>query len=157
MILERDGELRTLSGFVDDLTVAGGRVALVRGEAGIGKSTLVERFVAEESARAHVLVGACDDLLTPQPFGPVWDIARREPTVAAPLSHGDTRAVMEALLALLSCPARPTVLVMRTRSGPTRRRWTRSRSSADASAGPTASCSSPTGTARWISTIRSAR
>lgn len=112
MILERDGELRTLSGFVDDLTVAGGRVALVRGEAGIGKSTLVERFVAEESARAHVLVGACDDLLTPQPFGPVWDIARREPTVAAPLSHGDTRAVMEALLALLSRPARPTVLVI---------------------------------------------
>ncbi len=112
MILERDGELRTLSGFVDDLTVAGGRVALVRGEAGIGKSTLVERFVAEESARAHVLVGACDDLLTPQPFGPVWDVARREPTVADPLSHGDTRAVMEALLALLSRPARPTVLVI---------------------------------------------
>ncbi len=68
--------------------------------------------MAEVSADAHVLVGACDDLLTPQPLGPFWDIAREDTSVAAPLRHGDRRAVMEALLALLARRPRPTVVVL---------------------------------------------
>lgn len=100
-----------LGGLVDDLDVSGGRVALVRGEAGIGKSALITRFVSEIEGRAHVLVGACDDLLTPQELGPVWDVARRDRSVGEPLSRGDLRGVMEALLNLLSRKLRPTVLV----------------------------------------------
>jgi len=36
MILERDAELAKLAGLVDDTESFGGRVVLVRGEAGIG-------------------------------------------------------------------------------------------------------------------------
>jgi ATP/maltotriose-dependent transcriptional regulator MalT len=111
MILERDGDLRLLRQLLGDLESSGGRVVLVRGEAGIGKSALIAEFLAEIEDRAHVLLGACDDLLTPQPLGPVWDIARHDPAVAASLSRGDRRAVMEVLLDLLSRRLRPTVLV----------------------------------------------
>ena len=111
MILERDAELAELTGLLDDLDSSGGRVVLIRGEAGIGKSSLLAEYIAEIEDRAHVLVGACDDLLTPQPLGPIWDVARQDASVATPLSAGDRRAVMETLLDLLSRTLRPTVLV----------------------------------------------
>ena len=112
MILERNSELRLLRQLLDDLDSSGGRVVLVRGEAGIGKSALIAEFVAEVEDRAHVLLGACDDLLTPQPLGPIWDIARHDSSVTAPLSGGDRRAVMETLLDFLYRRLRPTVLVL---------------------------------------------
>jgi len=112
MILEREAELGQLRRLLEDLASSGGRVVLVRGEAGIGKSALIAEFIAEAAGRAHVLLGACDDLLTPQPLGPIWDIARDESSVAAPLLAGDRRAVMEALLELLSRTLRPTVCVL---------------------------------------------
>jgi predicted ATPase len=47
-------------------TAAGGRVVLVAGEAGIGKSSLVKRFSERHAADARFLFGACDPLLTPR-------------------------------------------------------------------------------------------
>jgi len=112
MILERDSELGQLRQLLNDLDSSGGRVVLVRGEAGIGKSALLSQFVAEVEDRVHVLFGECDDLLTPQPLGPIWDAARDESSISAPLSQGDRRGVMEALLDLLSRGLRPAVLVI---------------------------------------------
>ena len=63
MLLERDKELELLSGLLADLDSAGGKVVLLRGEAGIGKSALVAEFAERQSAVAHVLIGSCDDLL----------------------------------------------------------------------------------------------
>lgn len=110
-VLERGHELATLTDVLAELGTTGGRAVLVRGEAGIGKTTLLSAFVAAVDDAAHVLEGACDDLLTPQPLGPFWDVARGEDAVAGPLATGDRRGVMEALLDLLSRP-RPTVLVL---------------------------------------------
>ncbi|MEE9179005.1 MAG: AAA family ATPase [Acidimicrobiia bacterium] len=112
MILERDAELRQLGQLLDDLDSSGGRVILVRGEAGIGKSALISQFIAETQDRAHVLLGACDDLLTPQPLGPFWDIAREQPSLAQPLKNGDRPAVLETTLDLLSRSLRPSILVI---------------------------------------------
>lgn len=111
MFLERDTDLGRLHRLLGDLDSFGGRVVLVRGEAGIGKTALISRFIDEIRGGVHVLVGVCDDLLTPQTLGPVWDVARQDPSVATPLAGGDCRGVMEALLALLSRRLRPTVLV----------------------------------------------
>jgi DNA-binding CsgD family transcriptional regulator len=110
--LEREDELATLVSLLEDLDSSGGRVALIRGEAGIGKSTLIADFAAALEGRADILVGACDDLLTPQPLGPLWDIARREASVASPLRRDDRRGVMEALLDLVSRRPRPTMIVL---------------------------------------------
>ena len=112
MILEREAELDLLHGLVDGLDSTGGRVVLVRGEAGIGKSTLVDRFTEDVADRAHVLQGACDDLITPQPLGPIWDIAREEPSIAELLGTDDHRGVMDGLLDLMGRQLRPTVMVI---------------------------------------------
>src|SRR5690242_14599431 len=62
----------------------GGRMVLLAGEAGIGKTSLLEQFAAELSqaqaarpAQAPVLLwGGCEALLTPHPLGPLHDMAR---------------------------------------------------------------------------------
>ncbi len=52
-----------------------GRIALVSGEAGIGKTALIERFVAEQSKPARVLWSACDALFSDDEVSsqhPLW-------------------------------------------------------------------------------------
>jgi DNA-binding CsgD family transcriptional regulator len=53
-----------------------GRLALVGGEAGVGKTALVRRFSEEQPRSARVLWGECDALFTPRPLGPLLDVAR---------------------------------------------------------------------------------
>jgi len=73
---ERSGQLSALA---EMLTAAahsnGGQVALVYGEAGIGKTALLRRFCLDASGSARVLWGKCDELFTPRPLGPLLDIA----------------------------------------------------------------------------------
>jgi predicted ATPase len=75
-LLERAGLLDELSGVLA-ATVDGGRVVLLAGEAGIGKSALVRRFTERRPADTRLLLGACDPLLTPRALGPLHDIARQ--------------------------------------------------------------------------------
>jgi DNA-binding CsgD family transcriptional regulator/tetratricopeptide (TPR) repeat protein len=112
VILERETQLGELNQLLDDVASSGGRIVLIRGEAGIGKSTLVARFLEDSGQRAHTLLGTCDDLITPQPFGPIWDVARQDRSLAEPLATGDRRTIMEATLDLLSRSLRPSVLVL---------------------------------------------
>lgn len=49
---------------------AGGCVALVSGEAGIGKTSLVAELAARLEGRATVAVGRCDALFTPRVLEP---------------------------------------------------------------------------------------
>jgi tetratricopeptide (TPR) repeat protein len=65
-LLERDDALAQL----DAAAQHGGKVVIVAGEAGIGKTTLVRRFAEGRD----VLWGACDDLTVPQPLGPLRDL-----------------------------------------------------------------------------------
>src|SRR3954468_9959690 len=67
-LLERDGERGALAGAIAE-SRAEGRIAVVLGEPGIGKTALVSA-VCEELPR-RVLWGACDPLITPRPWGPV--------------------------------------------------------------------------------------
>jgi hypothetical protein len=86
----------------------GGRIVLLRGEAGAGRTRLVhEAFGTGE----HVHVGACDDLVVPQALGPVWDVARTVPDLAAALGSGEHRAVFDAVWSLLRDGA-PVALVL---------------------------------------------
>jgi DNA-binding CsgD family transcriptional regulator len=51
-----------------------GRFVFIGGEAGIGKTSLVRCFCANQSA--PIFSGACDALATPHPLGPLLDISR---------------------------------------------------------------------------------
>src|SRR5438477_5532821 len=67
-LLERDAQLGALASALSDAESGTGRVVLVHGEAGVGKSALVERFLAADRNRMRVLIGRCDALFTPQPL-----------------------------------------------------------------------------------------
>src|SRR5690242_16521546 len=78
LLLERAAELALLD---DSLRAVerggGGRVVLVGGEAGVGKTTLVRRFLADHAAGVRVLAGACDPRFAPRPLGPLLAVAER--------------------------------------------------------------------------------
>ena len=113
LVLERGAELDVLETALRRATTGTGSVVLVSGEAGIGKTSLVRAFVLDRPDRARVLLGACDDLVTPRTLGPLRDAVRgaRGPLATA-LAGGDRDAVLSALLAELADGTRPTVLVL---------------------------------------------
>jgi DNA-binding CsgD family transcriptional regulator len=76
-LLEREAELALLDRALGRARAGDGQVVLVGGEAGIGKSTLVERFVDRLGAQDLVLRGYCEPLATPSPLAPLYDIARQ--------------------------------------------------------------------------------
>jgi DNA-binding CsgD family transcriptional regulator/tetratricopeptide (TPR) repeat protein len=112
MLVERDTELAALRAAAA-ATVRGGRIVLVAGEAGIGKTALVQRFLDDLPARSPVLQGWCQPLSTPQPLAPVMEIAAQAAgTLAETAQRGATApALGRALMDLLA--ERPShVLVM---------------------------------------------
>ena len=74
-LLERGDALDRLGAAVVDAAGGAGRVVVVAGEAGVGKTTLVRRFVEQADAALHVLWGGCDDLTVPEPLAPIRDVA----------------------------------------------------------------------------------
>ena len=75
-LLERERWLADLAEWLHAAAERGGCVALVGGEAGIGKTALVQEFSRQQS-ETRALWGACDALLTPRPLAPLYDIARQ--------------------------------------------------------------------------------
>ena len=73
-LLERETPLASLVEYVNEARRGEGRLVLVGGEAGVGKSALVERL-AQDVPDARWSWGACDGLFTPRPLGPLFDIA----------------------------------------------------------------------------------
>jgi DNA-binding CsgD family transcriptional regulator len=110
-ILERETILDGLDSLLGRAAWEGGRVVLVRGEAGIGKSTLVKAFIADRGD--HVLWGTCDPVALPQPLGPIVDMAEQHPAeLADALRSGDRHRVSSALLSLLRAEGGPWIAVI---------------------------------------------
>jgi DNA-binding CsgD family transcriptional regulator/tetratricopeptide (TPR) repeat protein len=73
-LLERGPSLALLAGYAIDARRNEGRLVLVAGEAGVGKSALVEQLY-NDLPDARWSWGACDGLFTPRPLGPLFDLA----------------------------------------------------------------------------------
>jgi DNA-binding CsgD family transcriptional regulator len=112
-LLERDSFLRTLAEYAGEARQGDGRLVLVSGESGIGKTVLLEAFQRRLTG-ARWLWGACDGLLTPRPLGPVFDIGSQLGGELADLCHrgAERDRLFAAFLAELDTPAAFTVAVM---------------------------------------------
>src|SRR5260370_13351303 len=75
-LLERETYIEELSAVLGRIPCVGGRAALISGEAGIGKTSLLREFAAAQSKAARVLWGGCEALFTP-PLAPLQDISRQ--------------------------------------------------------------------------------
>ena len=111
-LLEREAFLDALRSTLAEVAEERGRLVLLNGEAGVGKTALVRRFCADLGGDKRVLSGACDALFTPRPLGPLADVADETGEPLAGLVAGGARPheVVAALLDELR--TRPTVLVL---------------------------------------------
>jgi DNA-binding CsgD family transcriptional regulator/tetratricopeptide (TPR) repeat protein len=74
-LIERDEPLAALQGALSEVRTGQGRLVLVAGEAGVGKTSLVRAFCGRALGPGRVLQGACEPLATPRPLAPFSGIA----------------------------------------------------------------------------------
>ena len=102
MLLERDTPLQTLSSLARAAAAGRGSIALVEGEAGIGKTALLRQFAQRLEPGCRVLWGGCEALFTPRPLGPLEDMARGLGSRVVSLLD-DTAAPTRLFQAVLDC------------------------------------------------------
>jgi len=73
-LVERESALAELAGRARRAQTGDGGLVLVAGEAGVGKTALLEQL-ARDLPGARWSWGACDGLFTPRPLGPLFDVA----------------------------------------------------------------------------------
>jgi len=113
MLLERERELETLQRLASRADSGVGGMALVLGEAGIGKSSLLQAFAAPLRDRFLLLQGACEDLSTPRALGPLRDFACELGTdvVSAIDNAASPDQLMPLLLGRLAAQPRPVLVL----------------------------------------------
>ena len=113
-LLERQAQLEELNRCLQEARAACGKLVLVAGDAGFGKSALVERFVAEHRRDAYTFWGACDGLSTPQALAPVYEIAAQSSGRAGRAMRDEESRdwLVRALLEDLARPERASVVVL---------------------------------------------
>src|SRR5262247_4733730 len=111
MLLERTPFLQTLDEYAGEARQGNGRLVLLSGESGMGKTVLLEAF-QQQLAGARWLWGSCDGLLTPRPLGPLFDIGARAGGQLARLCRGGASRdeLFAALLAELDSSTVLTVV-----------------------------------------------
>ena len=113
-LLERSSQLTALQDeFAAVSTHGKGRLALLAGEAGVGKSSLLRAFCGPLPDTVRVLWGACPPMLTPAPLGPMFEVAEmvggelEELVTAGARPHEVAAALLEELRG-----SRPSVVVL---------------------------------------------
>jgi DNA-binding CsgD family transcriptional regulator/tetratricopeptide (TPR) repeat protein len=113
-LLDREVPLAVLQAALERTRTGRGEVAIVTGEAGIGKTSLVRDFLTRLPAEIHAYAGVCDDLVTPRPLGPLHDIGRQVGGELGTLVRDGAppEVVQHALLDLVGRLPPPPVLVL---------------------------------------------
>ena len=113
-LLERQTQLEELARHLRDAGTSAGKIAFVSGEAGAGKSVLVEQFAQENARAARMLWGHCDALQTSRVLGPVNEVvAGLSALPGTPREPGLSREQLYArLLERLSAPNPLSVVVL---------------------------------------------
>jgi ATP/maltotriose-dependent transcriptional regulator MalT len=113
-LLERQNELDELARQLREAETGRGKVAFIAGEAGAGKSALIEAFVSVSRRGVRTVWGACDALQTPRALGPIHEIAASL-AVASPAGEQGEHSRPEFFARLVEKLAQPnqvTVVVL---------------------------------------------
>ncbi|WP_151083542.1 ATP-binding protein [Nocardioides cynanchi] len=110
--LPRPDPLAAVGEALESASAGAGRLVLLAGEAGSGKSTLIRQFADTAARRHEVLVGYCEPLSTPRPGGPLLDLA---PRLGGELAHllreGRRDHLLDAALAAMTAGDATRVVV----------------------------------------------
>jgi len=112
-LLEREDSLRIAVEVLERARRGQGGIVLVAGEAGIGKSSLIECLVARLDRAQRLFQGGCEDLFSPRPLGPLRDIAAVQRGALLQLMDGGASAdvVFSAFFDLLNTSAVSSIVV----------------------------------------------
>jgi DNA-binding CsgD family transcriptional regulator len=104
-LVERDMVLSELDRLQRGTARGAGRVVLLRGEAGVGKTAAIAQFVNGLNQGVRVLRGWCDPLTAPRPLGPLIDMltefsAEQAAPLRAAVEATDTEAIYARLVDL---------------------------------------------------------
>jgi len=112
-LLERQAQLEELTRYLHDAGSRAGRIAFVGGEAGGGKSALVEQFTQQVGGTARVLWGHSDALQTSRVLGPVNEVAAGLSQLPGnPIERDSSREQLFATLFERFSPPNPLTLVV---------------------------------------------
>ena len=111
VLLERTDLLDDLRQAVATATQGTGRVIVLEGEAGVGKSSVLRALAARPPDGVRVLWGACDALATPRPLGPLADMAARGASATA-ARLAERAPIHDIFDAFLEDLCTPTIAVM---------------------------------------------
>jgi predicted ATPase len=120
-LLERESPLALLNEYAAQAAGGEGRLVLLGGEAGVGKSALVERL-HRDLPKARWSWGVCDGLFTPRALGPLFDLADQfgGALLERCRAGADREELFRALLLEVSGPEVLDVSSSRTSTRPTR-------------------------------------
>jgi DNA-binding CsgD family transcriptional regulator len=112
-LVERDAQLDELNRLLRDVEAGEGRLLFLSGEAGIGKTVLMQEFARQVGARGRVGIAPCDGLSVSGALGPILPIA---PALGLPLAElldrkAPPEVIFERLLADFRASAGVTVLI----------------------------------------------
>jgi len=112
-LLERSAPLEVLRSVRERMAAGHGGTVLIEGEAGIGKTTLLQEFAQRHAGEFKVAWGWCEALFTPRPLGPLHDMGRSMgPAIAALLEQSaPPERLFPALLNKLQDDDEPLVLI----------------------------------------------
>ena len=110
MLVERDGPLARLTALVDEAAAGSGRLVLLGGEAGVGKTSLVGALAQAAAGRLTVRRGGSDSLGPAAALGPLIDAFPELTDVIEQAAEVDRLRLFRRLRAVLA--ETPTLLVL---------------------------------------------
>jgi len=113
-LIEREYAIEQFSEAANCLNSTQGGLVLISGEAGVGKTSLLEKIKSEFGDKYEFLWTGCDPLFTPRPFGPIYDLRTSFAKQIVPLLKraATPSTIFSAIYDALERVTDPTVLIV---------------------------------------------